>query len=147
MYSGRDIQDQFWHYTGQPQTVPRDEVRLLVGDINPKDKLLTDGEILYALARTTNVYAAAARCAEALAALWSRDVDRSIDDVQSIRLSQRADAMRSLAVQLADKAASISAIPFAGGISRSDMDARDADQDQIPTLFTAARFMSAESTV
>ena len=57
-------------YNGQPLTDPRDAVRHMVGDTNNDDLLLTDGEVDYHLNENEGaVLAAAADCAEAIAAL------------------------------------------------------------------------------
>jgi len=57
-------------YTGQPLTDPRDAVRHTIGDTNNDDLLLTDGEVDYHLNENDGVVlAAAADCAEAIAAL------------------------------------------------------------------------------
>ena len=56
-------------YTGEPLTVDRDAVRLMVGDKDNADLLLTDGEIDFYLAKNENKVLAAAECAEAIAAL------------------------------------------------------------------------------
>jgi hypothetical protein len=56
-------------YTGEPLTVDRDAVRLMVGDKDNEDLLLTDEEIDFYLAKNENKVLAAAECAEAIAAL------------------------------------------------------------------------------
>ena len=57
-------------YTGQPLTDPRDAVRQTIGDTDNDDLLLTDAEIDYHLNENEGVVlAAAAECAEAIAAL------------------------------------------------------------------------------
>lgn len=57
-------------YTGQPLTDPRDAVRHTIGDTDNDDLLLTDAEIDYHLNENEGVVlAAAAECAEAIAAL------------------------------------------------------------------------------
>ena len=57
-------------YTGQPLTDPRDAVRHTIGDTDNDDLLLTDAEIDYHLNENEGVVlAAAADCAEAIAAL------------------------------------------------------------------------------
>jgi len=56
-------------YTGEPLTVDRDAVRLMVGDKDNEDLLLSDGEIDFYLAKNENKVLAAAECAEAIAAL------------------------------------------------------------------------------
>jgi len=57
-------------YTGQPQTDQKDAVRHTIGDTDNSDLLLTDAEINYHLNENGGkVLAAAAACAEAIAAL------------------------------------------------------------------------------
>ena len=57
-------------YTGQPLTVPRDAVRHTIGDTDNDDLLLTDEEVDYHLHENDcKILAAAADCAEAIAAL------------------------------------------------------------------------------
>ena len=57
-------------YNGQPLTDTRDAVRHTIGDTNNDDLLLTDGEVDYHLNENEGeVRAAAADCAEAIAAL------------------------------------------------------------------------------
>ena len=57
-------------YTGQPLTDTRDAVRHTIGDTNNDDLLLTDGEVDYHLNENGgDVLAAAADCAEAIAAM------------------------------------------------------------------------------
>lgn len=57
-------------YTGQPLKDPRDAVRHTIGDTDNCDLLLTDAEIDYHLNENGGlVLAAAAACAEAIAAL------------------------------------------------------------------------------
>ena len=56
-------------YTGNPETDDRDAVRLMVGDTNNDDLLLSDAEIDYCLKRNKDKVMAAADCAEAIAAM------------------------------------------------------------------------------
>jgi len=56
-------------YTGSPETDDRDAVRLMVGDTNNDDILLSDAEIDYCLKRNKDKVMAAADCAEAIAAM------------------------------------------------------------------------------
>jgi len=56
-------------YTGSPETDDRDAVRLMVGDTNNDDILLSDAEIDYCLKRNKDKVMAAAECAEAIAAM------------------------------------------------------------------------------
>jgi len=56
-------------YTGSPETDGRDAVRLMVGDTNNDDLLLSDAEIDYYLKQSPDKVMAAADCAEAIAAM------------------------------------------------------------------------------
>ena len=56
-------------YTGNPETDDRDTVRLMVGDTNNDDLLLSDAEIDYYLKQSSDKVMAAADCAEAIAAM------------------------------------------------------------------------------
>jgi hypothetical protein len=56
-------------YTGNPETDDRDAVRLMVGDTDNDDLLLSDAEIDYCLKRNKDKVMAAAECAEAIAAM------------------------------------------------------------------------------
>jgi hypothetical protein len=56
-------------YTGNPETDDRDAVRLMVGDTNNDDLLLSDAEVDYYLKRNGDLVMAAAECAEAVAAM------------------------------------------------------------------------------
>jgi hypothetical protein len=56
-------------YTGNPETDDRDAVRLMVGDTNNDDLLLSDAEVDYYLKQSPDKVMAAAACAEAIAAM------------------------------------------------------------------------------
>lgn len=86
-----------------------DTVRLMVGDTDPADLLLTDTEINTFLARrtrtwsdgstTVNVPAAAADAAGAIAALFSRQFSFS-EDGQQFSVAQRVGHYQSLEAKL-----------------------------------------------
>lgn len=66
-----------WTYTRSPATVPRDAVRLLIGDTNPEDKQLDDDEIVWLLADNGGALNAAIAGAIGLSAIYSRDFDKT----------------------------------------------------------------------
>ena len=86
-------------YAPTPPT-PKDRVRLLLGDTDGSDELLTDAEIEALLALTPDPQLAAAAGAEALAARFGRRVDTSLPGGVRIAFSQRAEAFRLLAHRL-----------------------------------------------
>jgi len=115
-------------YGANPDVVPRDQVRLLVGDTDARDFLLLDAEIDWLLDRALDdLTQASIQAALAIAAKLSRDVDRSLGDV-SRSASQRATAYRDLAAALTEQAkrdrvlAKVSKAPIArsGNLNASD---------------------------
>jgi len=94
-----------WTYTDSPQTEPRDEVRLLVGDTDSTAPLpLTDAAVAYHLANAGgSALGAAAAAAAQLAGHYARQVDTS-NGALSVGASKRAEAFRALAATLARRA-------------------------------------------
>jgi hypothetical protein len=88
-----------WTYGGDPEGSTKDELRLLVGDTDTNDQLLTDAEVAYFLARSASVALGAAKACRAIASKLSRQVDYTIGDL-SEKLRQRADGYLALAAQL-----------------------------------------------
>lgn len=130
-----------WTYSGDPTYNSRDAVRFLIGDTDSATPLMTDGEIAYLVAneRTTTL-AAAAGC-RALAAKFSRQADKEVDDLK-IKASQRAAAYAARAAELtaADDAVLLAVRPWAGGISHADKEATEADADRVPPQFARNDF-------
>jgi hypothetical protein len=109
-------------------TTDRDKVRLLIGDTITTDQQLQDGEIAFFLSEESNVYRAAARACQSLAALYARKVDKAVGDLK-ISASQRQKAYAALAKDLWIKGG-VSGIPSAGGVYVADKDSM-ADNDSI----------------
>ena len=118
-----------WTYSGDPSGSSRDAVRFLVGDTDTNDQQITDEEIAWALTQRSNTYLAAALIAERIAAQYARKVDKSVDSL-SISFSQRQEHYLALARQL-KRDATKGLAPFAGGVSRSDVESRNADSDRV----------------
>ncbi len=120
----------------------RDKVRFLIGDTSNSSatELLADGEITWLLSEeSSDVYRTAVAAAEAVAAKFSRLADTSVGDT-SVSASQKAEAYRKLAADLRTKALERgTAAPFAGGISISDRDTREADTDRPAMAFDRLR--------
>ena len=123
-----------WTYTGDPSSSNKDEVRFLAGDTDFDSQLVTDEEIAYAIAQEANNRMAAVRVARAIAAKFSRDVDKAVGDLK-ISLSQRYKQYVALISTLESEAAIYGAVPFAGGISVSQKDTLEDDSDRVQPSF------------
>ncbi len=88
-----------WTYGGSPSTSTRDELRLLVGDTDTNDQLLTDAEVSYFLAKNSSVRLASAMACRAIVAKLSRQVDFSLGEL-SKSLSQKVKHFTQLAKEL-----------------------------------------------
>jgi len=88
-------------YTSNPESVPLDSVRFLVGDIDASEPQLQDEEINYLLQLwgDRSVYYAAAMAAEAIAARYAREVNISADS-QSLSAGELQEKYLSLADRL-----------------------------------------------
>ena len=103
----------------------RDKVRLLVGDTNASDPLLTNDEVdnfitYRSLLDTntggtisTNLEAAAADCAGAIAAEFARQFDFA-EDGQRFNVSQRVGHYQALERELRNRSGGIT-VPLGGG--------------------------------
>ena len=123
-----------------PTTDPLDAVRFHVGDTTAPF-LLSDTEIQFALDQTSNPYGAAAICARALSARFSREVDARFETVWSFD-SQKAEAFAKLArtlEQQAKKAGGLG-LPIAGGISVSDVESVGSNTDRVRPYFRDGQF-------
>ena len=117
--------------------VDTDLVRLLVGDADPDNQLLTDDQVTLISAQFSSSTLAAAACADALAAKFSRSVTFSVEGL-SIQNSQKAANFRALAQRLRSQAVlndpgALGASVL--GVSKSEMDAVDDNLDRTPSRF------------
>jgi len=133
-----------WSYSGDPTTSPKDEVRFLVGDTNPNDQMLLDGEINYTLklvyGQTAPIpaqgnYLPAAYCADGLIAKYTRAADKAVGDLK-ISFSQRVKQFQELACLLRRRATLAGVIITAGGQSLADKAAQNADPDRVQPAIT-----------
>jgi hypothetical protein len=123
-----------WSYNSDSVgTVDKDTVRFLLGDTDSDDPLLQDEEIQFTITSNSSVYHAAAMAAEAVAAKYGKDIQKTVGPL-SINLAQRANEFRSLATRLRSTAnRSIGAPPQYFGDSYSDKDDAAQDTDKIGT--------------
>lgn len=112
------------------------QVRTLIADTNPKDQLLYDEQINFALAQRFNIYKAAADCCRQIAAKYSRDIDTVQGDLHRL-YSARQKAFAARADEL-DQTASImgGGTGYAGGISATDKRNQEANSDRVGPNFT-----------
>lgn len=129
-----------WNYHANFD-LARDRVRLAIGDTLADDQLVRDQEIAYAITTTGSENAAAIMLCEHLAARFARTPDETVTDsagnTRTKSMSQRASGFLKLAAQLRETGAVVTTpMPFAGGISQSDMDTRAQDSDRVEPSFT-----------
>jgi len=150
-----------WTYTGSPfptsltPTIQqqRDSVRFLIGDTNPADPQLQDGEVDGLLYTTSagssnqgstavgnfDVYQAAMAACVALASLYSRKADKTVGDT-SIESSKVAAAYRALRSDIQVQAMRHSTpTPYSGGLSLGDMEIDQTDDDLNAPQFTVGQ--------
>lgn len=119
------------------------EVRFLVGDVT-EPYMLTDAQVQFALDQASDAtYAAAAACARALAARFTRDVDERFEEIWSDS-SQKSIAFERLARRLEADAKKRGGLgtPSAGGISKADMEAAESDTDRVKPFFRRNLFVN-----
>jgi len=93
-----------WTYTKRPARSARDALRLMIGDTNASDPLLSDEEADYYLGNNgKNVVLAAAEACEALAARFARNAIFSAADMEQ-SLASKAESYLKLARQLRGRA-------------------------------------------
>lgn len=129
-----------WTYGNDPANDTTDEVRLLIGDTDTNDQLLSDEEIAYYLGEFSSVKSAAAEAARAISAKLAREAsDKRIGSL-SISLSKRAEYYNRLASSLDRKAAIANATMVAGGLTKSGKRDLAADSDAEQPVFSVGGF-------
>ena len=125
-----------WSYSGNPGESAKDNVRFLIGDTDNCDQLLQDGEITYLLSLYNNApLNAALRCCEMIAAKFSREADQSVGRV-SQNYSQKARAYRALKKDITNRLGAEDMIPYAGGLSYTDMSKNESNPDAVKGSFS-----------
>jgi len=111
-----------WTYNSSVST-DRDKIRLLIGDTDTNDQLLSDEEISFVIAEQPNVYYAAAQCCETIAGKFGRDVSTTLEGL-SIAKRQRFENYLNMAETLRVTAMRVKpGKPFAAAIDKDDRDA------------------------
>lgn len=120
---------------------PLDRVRFRLGDtvVVPESAAQLSNEEITALLTQAdgNEGRAALAAAKSLYARYSRMVSTSVGDT-SIQMGELADNFRSLIHDLEEElmASGVIGTPYAGGISRADKAAREADADRVAPAFS-----------
>ncbi len=121
-----------WSYTGDPSSSNKDAVRFIIGDTNTTDQLLSDEEINWLLGQygspSKTAYHACLAIAGKFARLVSQEAGRIKVKAESkyLQYKQLADDFR--ANEKAGFGKTLTA--YAGGISKADIAARDANPDK-----------------
>lgn len=106
-----------WTYSGDPDTNIK-QVRLLIGDTNSQDQLVTDKELLFIFDLTSDIFLAAADACDVIIAKLARDVTRS-----DIGMSASRDQQIQHYIDLRDslrRRADTNAERYAGGLSQRE---------------------------
>ena len=123
-------------YSGAPATVTADELKLIIGDLSTSSsgELLKSAECTYFINTYGSARAAAPHAARAVAAMFADQVAKSVGDLQ-LSAQQKFQQYSTLATSL-ERQSALRAVPYAGGISRSDKDSVEADTDRVVPSFT-----------
>lgn len=120
----------------------KDQVRLELGDTDVANAILQDEEISHYLAVTGgSVLLASARGATAIAGKFARLVSTAVGGVrvemqqQYIHYIELAAILAARATTEPGSAGGIDAVPYAGGLTHSDVQTRDADTDLVDPFF------------
>jgi len=116
-----------WSYTGDPNGSELDQVRFEIGDTDSTDQLLQDEEIGFVVLQESNLKYSAAECCVRIAAKFARQAQKSVGPL-SISANQKYDQYIRLGAVLRAQGGT-PPMPFAGGISVSDVNTRRADTD------------------
>lgn len=128
------------YYPTKLATSPKDQVRLLIGDTVSTDPQMQDEEINFYLTQRSSVWGAAAECCMTLATKFARSVDQAVGTAK-ISFSQMAQAYVRRAALFNAKAAMMgTGLPYAGGLSATDMMNALANDDRVAPNFTVGAF-------
>lgn len=117
----------------------KDFVRFLIHDTVEPGHAVEDEEINGILTRIPNVYLAAAAIADSLAAKYAASGEESVAiDGFSITTGDQVSQYKSLSATLRAQAAQAPGglgVPYAGGVSKSDMETVASNSDRPPNKF------------
>lgn len=131
-----------WTYDSRNIADNTAKLRLLVGDTNTNDQLLTDSEVTYILTLETNLRLASARACDIIIAKLARDIDRNNIGMSATR-SQKVQHYRDMAKDMRAEARlerDDLAEVFLGGVSKSVKTTLESDSDFIQPAFRRGAF-------
>ncbi len=109
-----------WSYSpADLATSEKDQVRLEIADTDPKNQLLQDEEILFAISVERNFWSAAARCCEMASRGFLRKADVKLGRAMTIAYTKAAEQYSTMGEALRRKALG-SQVPYFGGVYVSD---------------------------
>lgn len=121
-------------YGDDPENDPADELRLLIGDTDVADELLTDNEVDFFLADGGSAIWGAIRAASAIAAKFARKVNSSAGSV-SKALGDLMQHYLDLARRLEQRAEEVSGQPVFTALTRTDKRQDRLDTDLVQPQF------------
>lgn len=128
-----------WNYSGNPAASDLDQVRFLVGDTDSTDPLVQDAEITFAIDAQATLELAAAMVLRALAAKFSRQASWRVGDVAATNVAAVAKAFKDRADELDPEGVTLGdsnlAAPSFGGLTISEKETLDADEDAVQPIF------------
>lgn len=124
-----------WSYSGNPDKNDKDKVRFIIQDTDRDEQLLSNEEIESLISSEGGALQAAMRASEILAAKFARWCDEKVGQV-SVSLSQRMKHYQALRDDLKRRIAIRHSEPFAGGLTHSQKDAVEDDDDRVEPFFT-----------
>lgn len=133
-----------WTYTGDPANNAVDKVRLLIGDTDPDDPQLSNEEISFFTSQAGgSAVRGAIAAVTSLIAKYARYVDTKIESI-GISNQQRIANYQQLMQQLEEYDQSVGTdsfgIPFVGGVSVSEMEAQNENDDRTQSQFRTDMF-------
>lgn len=138
-----------WSYSGDPATSTKDATRFYLGDTRKDAKLLDDEEIAFVLTEYPDPLAAAAACADALAAYYAREINKRVGPISvdySLRQRQFTDLADTLWGRVGGRAMAVKPLDlWSGGIDKSERDVREANDSAIQPFFRRQLFEPADS--
>lgn len=116
---------------------PLNTVRRMIGDVLLTDQQLMDVEILYFISIRSNYYGAAAECCRAIASQAARKVDTTVPSghTQAAGTISKQYLAMAMEYEKQSKATGAGALPYAGGISRTDKINVQQDSDRVTPQF------------
>lgn len=122
-------------WSGNPSTDEADAIRALVGDMVTAAPKLSDDVYVLVIAQESRLYARASLAASALAGKYAVEMTKRIGDLwreAKTLYTHYSDLAKWFRLEAQRRA---KAIPFAGGISKADVEAREEDTDRVTPSF------------